>query len=214
MRSSTGRLTAVALLALSACTPDRGGPWVTQPVPFADQWEDGAVALQATLASEKGRIAARAVAEAAVYDSLKGIWDEASEDDFEEFEGALICDPIQYAATVKVVGPAGGDLDFGPHKLSIPPGALEAPTVITAEAPTALRPLAVFSPHGTVFRAASPPRLDLSYKHCHAREGIVHRIGYLGESGTISEWPPSEDLPGWGIVRAWIAHFSAYIVAF
>jgi hypothetical protein len=170
--------------------------------------------LHAALALAMAEIAARSAQQAVAYDSLKAIWDAANDAEFAGYEGQLICDPLQYAATAKIVGPDGSDIDFGPHKLSIPAGALTTATVIVAEAPTSLVPLTRFAPHGTRFTTGAPVRLDVSYKHCHAGPVRQHRLGFLDDSGAIVEWPPAEDHPSVGMVRGWISHFSAYIVAF
>jgi len=169
-----------------------------------EQWET----------DEKARVAAEQEAQKVVYDSLKGIWQEVLDDETGKWDGLLVCDPLQYVATVKIIGPEGGDVDFGPHKLTIPSGALSRPTVITAEAPTSLAALARFSPHGTKFAAGRHPTLELSYKHCRNPPGHAARIGYLGPDGTVIEWPPSRDFPEFGLVRGWIGHFSSYIVAY
>jgi len=169
-----------------------------------EQWEQ----------DEKARVDRQKKHEEAVYDSLKVTWQEVLDDETGTWDNVLVCDPLQYVATVKVVGPEGADVDFGPHKLKIPAGALPRPTVITAEAPTSLQVLAKFSPHGTVFAAGRHPTLELSYKHCRNPPGHTARIGYLGPDGQVAEWPPSQDFPEFGMVRGWIGHFSWYIVAY
>lgn len=164
--------------------------------------------------SEKARIAARQEAEQTIYDSLKVEWQRVLDDTTGAYDGTLVCDPLQYTATVAIVGPDGGDVNFGPHTLRIPAGALTQRTVITAEAPTSLQVASVFSPHGTVFAEGHLPELELSYKHCR---GPVHRdarIAYVDSAGRIVEWPPSRDDREEAIVRAWIGHFSGYIVAY
>lgn len=163
---------------------------------------------------EKRRVAAEQLRQQLVYDSLKVVWQQVLDDESGTWDGELVCDPIQYVATVKVVGPQGADVDFGPHKLRIPAGALASPTVITAEAPTSLQVLAKFSPHGTVFAPGRHPTLELSYKHCRNPPGHTARIGYLGPDGRIIEWPPSQDFPDEAMVRGIIGHFSSYIVAY
>src|SRR5258707_847054 len=49
--------------------------------------------------------------------------------------GLLACTPLPYAVTQQMVGTAGGTLLVGPHKLTIPAGALSTSVLITAEAP-------------------------------------------------------------------------------
>jgi hypothetical protein len=166
------------------------------------------------LRSELARIAVRAQTEAVRYDSLKVLWQRVLDDTTGRYADSLMCDPKQYVATAKIVGPEGADINFGEHTLRIPSGALSARTVITAEAPTSLRSLAVFSPHGTQFNPAAKPTLELSYKHCRGAVNRVARIAYLGANGQILEWPPSQDFPELGLVRGLIAHFSNYIVAY
>lgn len=165
-------------------------------------------------ADEKRRVAAEQERQKVSYDSLKALWQRVLDDESGAWDDQLVCDPLQYVATVKVVGPAGADIDFGPHKLRIPPGALNQPTVITAEAPSSLQVLAKFSPHGTIFTPGRHPTLELSYKHCRNPAGHTARIGYLGPDGRVIEWPPSQDFPEEAMVRGIIGHFSPYIVAY
>lgn len=174
----------------------------------------GPVNLEALLESEKARIAARQEAEQSVYDALKVQWQAVLDDETGRYADSLMCDPKQYVATAKIVGPDGDDINFGEHTLRIPRGALSAPTVITAEAPTSLRVLSVFTPHGTRFNAGRFPTLELSYKHCRGPVNRAARLAYLGANGEILEWPPSQDFPELGLVRGQIGHFSNYIVAY
>lgn len=174
-----------------------------------------ALGSETTLLSEKARVAAAQEASKATYDSLKALWDERDDDEDLPDGGRFgLCDPIQYTATVKRIGPEGGTLDFGPHTLRIPPGAVTSPTVITAESMTSLRVEARFSPHGLVF--AVPATLTLSYQHCRApRPGRAPQIVYLAPTGSgISEWLISSDDDELDEVRAGLRHFSAYAVAY
>jgi hypothetical protein len=165
------------------------------------------------LLDEKARIAAALEASEATYDSLSGIWDAYQDGDLSlDDERFTLCDPLQYVATVKIIGEAGGTLDFGPHTLRIPAGALDGPTVITAEGLTSLRVEARFAPHGLRFHR--PVSLELSRKHCEGHADRQHRIVYLGDGTDVREWIPSDDDDAEGEVRARIAHFSAYAVAY
>lgn len=164
---------------------------------------------------EKARIAAEQEASKTTYDSLKVVWqqflDSHPDPDAAPF---LICDPHQYVGQVKIIGPEGGNIDFGPHKLVIPAGALSARTVITAEAPTSLTAEVKFSPHGLKFAMA--PLLRVSYKHCFAPETFLRerRIAYVSEFYQVLEWPTSKDYPDYDFVAARIWHFSKYAVAY
>jgi hypothetical protein len=209
-------LVVAAALLVSACADSpfesARGPAASATSPPAPPGNT-ATDLLALEEAEKARIARRQEEEKSAHDSLKNEWD-ARKDDPTTYATTLFCDPLQYVATVKIVGPEGGDVNFGPHSLRIPPGALLAPTVITAEAPTSLQVRAVFSPHGTVFQAGSHPTLELSYKHCLGPLNRPARIAYSDALGNIVAWPPSEDFPDLGLVRGVIGHFSLYIVAY
>src|SRR5207245_1410023 len=50
--------------------------------------------------------------------------------------GLLQCTAMPTATATQTVGPAGGVINVGPHRLSIPAGALGAPVTITATAPS------------------------------------------------------------------------------
>jgi hypothetical protein len=203
-------LVAIAFLLVSACG-------IQDPVASEGTLPGGAVigrSLEAEEAAEKEGVARRQEADAHNYDSLKVEWQKVLDDTTGRYDDILVCDPIQYVATVKIVGPEGGDINFGPHTLRIPPGALARPTVITAEAPSALQVVSRFSPHGTRFQEGRHPTLELSYKHCRGPLNREARIAYVGLGGEILEWPPSEDVPDDALVRARIGHFSGYIVAY
>lgn len=225
MRNLRSRAAALLLTALLAAGCSAEHPLASPPA--SDEQSNGnrspssagpqaasALDLEALLVAEKARIAERQETEKAIYDSLKDRWQEVLDDTTGRYADSLVCDPKQYVATTKIVGPQGDDINFGEHTLRIPAGALTVPTVITAEAPTSLRVLAVFSPHGTQFRAGRSPTLELSYKHCRGPLDRAARIAYISSTGTILEWPPSQDFPELGLVRGLIAHFSNYIVAY
>jgi hypothetical protein len=171
--------------------------------------------LDSILLRELARIADRQEAEKSIYDALKVEWQRVLDDTTGRYRDSLMCDPKQYVATAKIVGPEGADINFGEHSLRIPSGALTAPTVITAEAPTSLRVTASFSPHGTQFVESRHPTLELSYKHCKGPLNRAARIAYVSRTtGAILEWPPSQDFPDLGLVRGLIGHFSNYMVAY
>ena len=80
--------------------------------------------------------------------------------------GLLGCTPLPYARTEQTVGPAGGTILVGPHRLVIPAGALAAPVLITAEAPADSVNSVRLLPHGLTFAPGKPARLTLSYANC------------------------------------------------
>lgn len=211
MRLPSRLCRAVPLLALAvtACSVD--GPVALHPGPNAQLSIES---LESIEVAEKARTDRRKALEEATYDSLKVEWQRVIDDTTGAYDGTLVCDPLQYVAEVKIVGPEGADINFGPHTLRIPAGAVTQPTVITAEAPTSLVVKSQFSPHGTVFQPGFHPTLELSYKHCRGPVNREARIAYVGLGGEILEWPPSEDVPEDLLVRARIGHFSGYIIAY
>src|SRR2546427_3631865 len=62
--------------------------------------------------------------------------------------GLLRCTPMPTATATQTVGSAGGVIRIGPHALSIPAGALDAPGTITATAPSDNMKRARFPPQG------------------------------------------------------------------
>ncbi len=122
------------------------------------------------------------------------------------------CVPQPYDATVEVIGPAGGTRRVGPHKLSIPRGALPQRTVITAEAAISNLATVELHPHG--LRFAKQPLLTLSYSHCRPPADFREGIGYLNEANEIIEWPELRDRVRDGKVTVALDHFSRYAVAY
>ena len=169
--------------------------------------------LKAWEEREKERIKLEQERSKRAYDSLKVEWARDKGRYERDPSPVLFCDPLQYAATVKVVGPEGADLDFGPHKLRIPRGALTRYIVVTAEAPVSLAVQATFSPHGTAFVRLREPKLTLSYKHCTRPTSFRERVAYIDRRRNVLEWPKSADRTFDGLVDAWLKHFSHYAVA-
>ena len=120
------------------------------------------------------------------------------------------CEPLPYASDVETIGRAGGQLQVGPHRLTIPAGALDAPTVITAEAPTGNEVVVRFSPDG--LRFSVPATLTLSHRHCPSVLGLTERIVQVDDLLGILDVLPSANLPD-GEVSAPLRHFSGYAVA-
>ena len=120
------------------------------------------------------------------------------------------CDPLPYAAAAQTFDAAGGELQVGPHRLTIPRGALTAPTVISAEAPESRNVVVRFSPDGQQF--AVPVTLTLSYRHCRHPLALVERIVQVDDLLGVLESLPSADSPD-GEVSARLRHFSGYAIA-
>jgi hypothetical protein len=160
---------------------------------------------------ELKRVAAAERSSKPEYRRLERDWKRMNRKHGRRVSRVLYCDPLQYAAAVKIVGPNGGEVEFGPHKLSIPSRALSGYTVVTAEAPVSEAVEATFSPHGLAFERQV--LLSLSYAHCNRPASLQESIVYVLD-GEIVDWLPSADRDEDATVDAWIDHFSGYHVAF
>lgn len=201
-------LLALALLA-TACSDDAP----TAPAPMADVRPNallggllgGSTTIEQQKARELDRVRAAALVNDVLYATLKPVWDA------EPLRLPLLqCEPLPYAADVQIIGREGGVLRAGPHTLTIPAGALRAPTVITAEAEVGLVRTVRFSPHGLKFDRAT--KLDLSYAGCRTSPTDQLAITYVDGQLTILEWLRTTVRTG-DVVRADVWHFSHYAVS-
>lgn len=207
-----------AILLLAACSDaptgvvDTGAPIdsVTVPPPgtATTEWPP----LQEWEEAEKERVSQAKDSSQAVYDSLKIEWERLNEQYLDGNPLLLYCAPLQYASNVKVIGPSGGEMSIGPHKLSIPKGALAATVVITGEMPVSLAVSVRLSPHGLRFLV--PASLTLDYDHCKRPSILSERVAYVDELFNVLEWPSSQDDLKYAKVHARIDHFSRYAVAY
>lgn len=121
---------------------------------------------------------------------------------------ACAADSIAVTDTA-TIGVLGGTIQFGPHSLQIPPGALLKPTTITATIPADGHLTAVLQPEGLHFLL--PATLTLGYGQCNPQPDDKLTIAYLdGLLGQILELLPSILDPNSHTVRAPIGHFSVY----
>jgi hypothetical protein len=126
--------------------------------------------------------------------------------------GLVGCSPLPYDSVTQTVGSAGGTITVGPHRLTIPPGALGQSVTITAVVPSDTVNLVRFQPQGLQF--AEPARLAMSYANC----GLVNHllpshIAYTTDALQILELIPGIDLLFSQQVEGPIHHFSTYAVA-
>lgn len=124
--------------------------------------------------------------------------------------GLLRCEPKPYDADAKIIGPEGGSVQAGPHKLEIPKGALTEEQVIVAEAPTGSLVEVELGPEGLHFARAA--KLMLSYKGCSLPVGANLGVVYLGQGNRILELRPSKNDWTTTSVVGDIEHFSRYAV--
>jgi hypothetical protein len=122
----------------------------------------------------------------------------------------LSCSPQQYASVSRVVGPAGGTIVVGSHRLVIPAGALSRNYTIRAEQVTHRVNSVRFSPEG--LRFARPAKLTMSYANCSPLL-VLKRVVYTDELLRILELIPSIDNLKTRTVTGDIRHFSRYAVA-
>ena len=126
--------------------------------------------------------------------------------------GLLGCTPMPTATATQTVGPAGGVIRIGPHALSIPAGALDAPVTITATAPSDKVNRVQFQPEGLVFRRSAA--LTMSYANCNLLGQILpKRIAYTTDALAILSYVVSLDNLFAKNVTGKLNHFSNYAVA-
>jgi hypothetical protein len=123
----------------------------------------------------------------------------------------LSCSTQPYAVTTKVVGPEGGVVAVGTHRLLIPAGALSRSVTIKAEQVPGNVNSVRFSPEGLQF--SRPASVELSYRNCSLLLGVLKRVAYTDERLKILELIPSLDLFDLRTVTGTVKHFSRYAVA-
>jgi len=124
----------------------------------------------------------------------------------------MACNPMPGDTTTQVIGPDGGTLFVGPHKLRVPAGALAAPVTITAIAPSDTVNRIVFAPAGLTFQESA--WLTMSYANCSIVTWLLpKRIAYTTDALDIIKLLFSFDNLWARRVSADIDHFSTYAVA-
>jgi len=126
--------------------------------------------------------------------------------------GLVRCTPFSPESVSQTIGPLGGALAVGPHRLFIPPGALDAPVEITAIAPADTVNRIQFEPQGLTFN--QPALLTMSYANCGALASLVpKRIAYTSDALAILELLPTVDVLATRTVTGPLQHFSDYAIA-
>jgi hypothetical protein len=126
----------------------------------------------------------------------------------------LRCNPLPPAHAASVIGPGGGTLLVGPHKLVVPAGALSRTLTITADSPSDTVNSIRFEPQGLYFEAGHPARLTMSYANCPLLPKVLpKRIAYTTDLLRILQLLLSLDNVLLQRVSADIAHFSRYAIA-
>jgi hypothetical protein len=127
--------------------------------------------------------------------------------------GLLSCSDLPPASATQTVGSLGGVIRVGPHTLTIPGGALAAPTTITATLVTGRGVNAVhFEPAGLRFQRSAS--LTMSYKNCNLLGSLLpKRIAYTSDALAILEYLLSLDNLLAKRVTGQLVHFSDYAIA-
>jgi hypothetical protein len=125
-------------------------------------------------------------------------------------EGKLVplnCEPRKEASGSAVIGPAGGVLRIGTHRLIIPAGALTERVLVSATVPEGRQFQIDLQPHGLQFRKAAGLILDAS--SCTDVPTIV----YIVDQITLGAPIPAFYSNWWKAIACPIWHFSGYMIA-
>lgn len=126
--------------------------------------------------------------------------------------GLLTCRPLAEDWETKWIGPLGGVIEVGPHRLVIPAGALENWVRITAHMPTSRQNRVEFWPHGLEFEKTT--FLTMSYANCDLL-GILlpKKIAYTDGGLNILYLLQSIDNIFTKKVTGKLNHFSDYAIS-
>jgi hypothetical protein len=123
----------------------------------------------------------------------------------------LACTPMDSDSSTVAIGPAGGTIDVGPHRLIVPAGALDSTVSITAIVSSDTINRVTLLPSGLTF--SSPASLQLSYANCGLGGLILPRVAYIDESFNILDILLSINNFSTQQLSAPLHHFSDYAVA-
>lgn len=126
--------------------------------------------------------------------------------------GLLQCAPLPADSVTQVVGPEGGVIFIGPHRLSVPAAALTEPVAITAVLRSETVNRISFQPDGLVFN--DPASLRMSYANCNLLGTLLpKRIAHVSDVLDILDFLQSVDNIWTQTVRGRVDHFSDYAIA-
>jgi hypothetical protein len=124
----------------------------------------------------------------------------------------LSCEPREYTGDAEVIGPDGGSIVLGSHRLTIPKGALDHEVLISGKAPISTLVEVELEPHGLTF--ARPAELSLDYSGClQPPEWAKVFMVYLDAQEQVLEVTISRDKKGIKEVVGDLEHFSRYSLA-
>lgn len=122
----------------------------------------------------------------------------------------LRCEPQSRVSETRVVGPKGGTINIGPHRLVVPPGALLSDVSITGTAPPNPAVNLEFAPHGLQF--LEPVEMQVDYKQRIVPETAELGVTYMLDGWYAVEKMPSSDARKDKKITALTDHFSGFTV--
>jgi hypothetical protein len=125
--------------------------------------------------------------------------------------GLASCNVTTTHSSSAYIGPMGGVLRVGPHRLTVPPKALPNYVRISAVAPSGQYVQIEFEPQG--LRFALPTVLTMSYSECSLLSPLRLRIVYVNDNLQILEVLPTVTSLLTRTASAPVDHFSRYMLA-
>ena len=125
--------------------------------------------------------------------------------------GLASCDVRTTHTASAEIGPMGGVLWVGPHRLVVPPYALREKVRISAIAPKGPYVQIQFEPEGLEFRRST--LLSMSYAECGLLSPLHLRIVYVNDKLEILEVLPTLTSVLTRTANAPVDHFSRYMLA-
>ena len=125
--------------------------------------------------------------------------------------GLVSCDVQTTHTGSAEIGPMGGVLRVGPHRLTVPPYALSEKVRISAVAPKGQYVQIQFEPEGLQFRRST--LLTMSYSECSLLSPLSLRIVYVNDQLEILEVLPTTTSVLTRTANAPVDHFSRYMLA-
>jgi hypothetical protein len=127
----------------------------------------------------------------------------------------LLCAPQVESTTTMTIGKQGGVISMGPHRLTIPSGALSGNVTISGTVVRGSVNSVRLEPHGLKFAKGKPATLRMSYSNCLLKDlPIAKKIAYTSEGLDLLAILKSLDLAAQDLVESQLDHFSRYAVAY
>ena len=124
----------------------------------------------------------------------------------------LHCTPRAAAGGSAIIGPGGGTVHIGFHRLTIPEGALAKRVLIQGTSPSDTVASVHLSPAGLRFATGHPATLRLDYSNC-THLPVARHIVYTTDDLQVLEAEPSKDWDSYSVVDGLVSHFSRYAIA-